>query len=128
LSDATEPEDGAKPQRHEAAFAHQHEWGYKVYTAQFDEEISASDLCEPEELARLRGFLDQQLSSLQGVVSRLANKLQRLLMAQQNRHWEYDLKRHAGCPRLTRIIIDPMYPLSFKREGHHLPRYLRPCC
>jgi cobaltochelatase CobT len=117
LSDATEPEDGAKPQRHEAAFAHQDEWGYKVYTAEFDEEIAAADLCEPEELARLRGFLDQQLSSLQGVVSRLANKLQRLLMAQQNRHWEYDLEEGMlDASRLTRIIIDPMHPLSFKRE------------
>jgi len=117
LSDATEPEDGAKPQRHEAAFAHQNEWGYKVYTAEFDEEIAAADLCEPEELARLRGFLDQQLSSLQGVVSRLANKLQRLLMAQQNRHWEYDLEEGMlDASRLPRIIIDPMYPLSFKRE------------
>ncbi len=116
LSDATEPEEGSKPHRHEA-FAHQDEWGYKVYTAEFDEEIAAADLCEPEELVRLRGFLDQQLSSLQGVVSRLANKLQRLLMAQQNRHWEYDLEEGMlDASRLTRIIIDPMYPLSFKRE------------
>src|SRR5215472_2863732 len=69
LSDTIEPEDGAKPNRHEAPFAHQDEWGYKVFTTEFDEEISAPDLCEAEELARLRGFLDQQLSSLQGVVS-----------------------------------------------------------
>ena len=117
LSDATDPQEGAKPNRHEAAFAHQDEWGYKIFTAEFDEEIAAADLCEPEELARLRGFLDQQLSSLQGVVSRLANKLQRLLMAQQNRHWEYDLEEGMlDASRLTRIIIDPMYPLSFKRE------------
>ncbi len=117
LADATEPEDGAKPHRHEGAFAHQDEWGYKVFTTEFDEEISAADLCEPEELARLRGFLDQQLSGLQSVVSRLANKLQRLLMAQQNRHWEYDLEEGMlDASRLTRIIIDPMYPLSFKRE------------
>ncbi|HWX90307.1 MAG TPA: hypothetical protein VNY75_08385, partial [Rhizomicrobium sp.] len=117
LSDATEPEDGAKPQRHEAAFANQDAWGYKIFTAEFDEEIAAADLCEPEELARLRSFLDQQLSSMQGVVSRLANKLQRLLMAQQNRHWEYDLEEGMlDASRLTRIIIDPMYPLSFKRE------------
>jgi cobaltochelatase CobT len=115
LSD--EPQDGAKPQRHEAAFAHQDMWGYRVFTTEFDEEISAADLCEPEELARLRSFLDQQLSSMQGVVSRLANKLQRLLMAQQNRHWEYDLEEGMlDASRLTRIIIDPMYPLSFKRE------------
>lgn len=117
LSDATEPEDGAKPQRHDAAFAHQDDWGYKVFTAEFDEEIAATDLCEAEELSRLRGFLDQQLSSMQGVVSRLANKLQRLLMAQQNRHWEYDLEEGMlDASRLPRIIIDPMYPLSFKRE------------
>ncbi|HKY19403.1 MAG TPA: cobaltochelatase subunit CobT [Rhizomicrobium sp.] len=117
LSDATEPEDGAKPQRHESAFSHQDMWGYKIYTAEFDEEIAAPDLCEAEELARLRGFLDQQLSSMQGVVSRLANKLQRLLLAQQNRHWEYDLEEGMlDASRLPRIIIDPMYPLSFKRE------------
>ena len=117
LSDATEPQDGAKPQRHEAAFANQDAWGYKIFTAEFDEEIAAGDLCEAEELARLRSFLDQQLSSMQGVVSRLANKLQRLLMAQQNRHWEYDLEEGMlDASRLTRIIIDPMYPLSFKRE------------
>jgi cobaltochelatase CobT len=117
LSDAAEPEDGAKPNRQEAPFSHQDEWGYKVFTAEFDEEIAAVDLCEPEELARLRNFLDQQLSSLQGVVSRLANKLQRLLMAQQSRHWEYDLEEGMlDVSRLPRIIIDPMYPLSFKRE------------
>ncbi|MES2471586.1 MAG: cobaltochelatase subunit CobT, partial [Pseudomonadota bacterium] len=117
LSDATEPEDGAKPQRNEQAFSRQDEWGYKVFTAEFDEEIAAADLCEAEELTRLRGFLDQQLSVMQSVVSRLANKLQRLLMAQQNRHWEYDLEEGLlDTSRLTRIVIDPMYPLSFKRE------------
>jgi cobaltochelatase CobT len=117
LSDTIEPEDGAKPNRHEAPFSHQDEWGYKVFTTEFDEEIAAADLCEAEELARLRSFLDQQLSSMQGVVSRLANKLQRLLMAQQNRHWEYDLEEGMlDVSRLPRIIIDPMYPLSFKRE------------
>jgi len=82
MADAAEPEEGARPQRNEAPFSHQDEWGYKVFTTEFDEEIAAADLCEPEELARLRHFLDQQLSSLQGVVARLANKLQRLLMAQ----------------------------------------------
>ncbi len=117
LSDATEPEEGAKPNRHEAPFSQQDSWGYKVFTAEFDEEIAAGDLCEAEELARLRNFLDQQLSSMQGVVSRLANKLQRLLMAQQNRHWEYDLEEGMlDASRLPRIIMDPMYPLSFKRE------------
>jgi len=117
LTDATEPEDGTRPHRHEAPFAHQDDWGYKIYTTQHDEEISAADLCEAEELARLRGFLDQQLAAMQSVVSRLANKLQRLLMAQQNRHWEYDLEEgQLDASRLTRIVMDPMYPLSFKME------------
>ncbi|HEU4549576.1 MAG TPA: cobaltochelatase subunit CobT [Rhizomicrobium sp.] len=117
MADATEPEDGARPQRNEAPFSHQDAWGYKVFTTEFDEEIAAADLCEPEELTRLRHFLDQQLSSMQGVVARLANKLQRLLMAQQNRHWEYDLEEGIlDVSRLPRIVIDPMYPLSFKRE------------
>jgi cobaltochelatase CobT len=117
LGDAPEPEDGMKPWRPEQPFAHQDEWGYKVHTPQFDEIVEAQELCDPEELARLRSFLDQQLSAMQGVVSRLANKLQRLLLAQQNRTWEFDLEEGLlDTARLPRIIIDPMYPLSFKRE------------
>ena len=117
LADAQEPEEGMKPYRPEQPFAHADEWGYKIHTTQFDEEISAGELCDPEELARLRNFLDQQLQAMQGVVSRLANKLQRLLMAQQNRSWEFDLEEGIlDTSRLPRIIIDPMYPLSFKRE------------
>jgi cobaltochelatase CobT len=117
MGDATEPEDGMKPWRPEQPFAHQDEWGYKFFTAQFDEEIEAAELCDAEELARLRAFLDQQLAAMQGVVSRLANKLQRMLMAQQNRTWEFDLEEGMlDTSRLPRIIIDPMYPLSFKRE------------
>jgi cobaltochelatase CobT len=117
MGDATEPEEGMKPWRPEQPFAHSDEWGYKVHTAQFDEIVEAEELCDAEELARLRAFLDQQLSAMQGVVSRLANKLQRLLMAQQNRTWEFDLEEGLlDTARLPRIIIDPMYPLSFKRE------------
>jgi len=117
MGDATEPEDGMKPWRPEQPFAHQDEWGYKVHTIQFDETIGAAELCDADELARLRTFLDQQLTAMQGVVSRLANKLQRLLMAQQNRTWEFDLEEGMlDTSRLPRIIIDPMYPLSFKRE------------
>ncbi len=117
MGDATEPEDGMKPWRPEQPFSHQDEWGYKVHTTQFDEIVEASELCDPDELARLRAFLDQQLQAMQGVVSRLANKLQRLLMAQQNRTWEFDLEEGMlDTSRLPRIIIDPMYPLSFKRE------------
>jgi cobaltochelatase CobT len=117
MGDATEPEDAMKPHRPEMPFAHSDEWGYKVHTAQFDETIEAAELCDAEELARLRAFLDQQLAAMQGVVSRLANKLQRLLMAQQNRTWEFDLEEGMlDTSRLPRIIMDPMYPLSFKRE------------
>ena len=65
---------------------------YRPFIAKFDETIEAEDLCEPEELDRLRGYLDKQLANLQGVVARLANRLQRRLMAQQNRSWEFDLE------------------------------------
>ena len=90
---------------------------YEPFTAKFDEIVGAEDLCEPEELDRLRGYLDKQLSHLQGVVARLANRLQRRLMAQQNRAWEFDLEEGLLDPaRLSRIIIDPLHPLSFKHE------------
>jgi cobaltochelatase CobT len=90
---------------------------YKVYSETFDETITAEDLCDAEELTRLRAYLDKQISHLQGVVARLANRLQRRLMAQQNRAWEFDLEEGALDPaRLTRIVIDPQQPLSFKRE------------
>ncbi len=117
MADAQEPEEGMKPYRPEQPFAHSDEWGYKIHTQQFDEEIEAADLCDAEELTRLRNFLDQQLQAMQGLVARLANKLQRLLMAQQNRTWEFDLEEGLlDTSRLPRIIIDPMYPLSYKRE------------
>jgi cobaltochelatase CobT len=90
---------------------------YRPFTTKFDETVAAEDLCETEELDRLRGYLDKQLAHLQGVVSRLANRLQRRLMAQQNRSWEFDLEEGLLDPaRLSRVIIDPMHPLSFKRE------------
>ncbi|MEO0327032.1 MAG: cobaltochelatase subunit CobT [Pseudomonadota bacterium] len=90
---------------------------YVIYTTQFDEEVSAEELCDTAELERLRAFLDKQLSHLQGVVGRLANRLQRRLMAQQNRGWDFDLEEgFLDTARLTRIITDPMTPLSFKME------------
>ncbi len=90
---------------------------YQVFTRRFDEVVNAEDLCEPAELDRLRGFLDKQLASLQGVVARLANRLQRRLLAQQNRSWEFDQEEGwLDTARLPRIIIDPMQPLAFKRE------------
>ncbi len=90
---------------------------YKVFTAQYDEVIAAEDLCDVEELARLRQYLDQQLQQMQGVVSRLANRLQRRLLAKQNRTWEFDLEEGIlDAGRLTRVVTDPMHPLSFKIE------------
>ncbi len=90
---------------------------YKLFTSKFDETISAEELCDAEELTRLRAYLDKQISHLQGVVARLANRLQRRLMAQQNRAWEFDLEEGTLDPaRLPRIIIDAQQPLSFKHE------------
>jgi cobaltochelatase CobT len=90
---------------------------YRAYITRFDETVEAEELCEPEELDRLRGYLDKQLSHLQGVVARLANRLQRRLMAQQNRSWEFDLEEGLlDTARLQRVVIDPMHALSFKAE------------
>ena len=90
---------------------------YKAFNRGNDEIIAAEDLCDPEELERLRAFLDKQLQNLSPIVARLANRLQRRLMAQQNRSWEFDLEEGLLDPsRLPRIIIDPQQPLSFKRE------------
>jgi len=90
---------------------------YKIFTEKYDEEIKAVDLCEMEELERLREYLDQQLNHLQGAVTRLANKLQRKLLAQQNRSWEFDLEEGLlDVSKLTRVIIDPTSALSFKME------------
>jgi cobaltochelatase CobT len=90
---------------------------YAVYATDFDEEIRAEDLAEPAELERLRAYLDQQLEPLKGAVSRLANKLQRRLQAQQSRSWEFD--REEGildAGRLARVVANPTTPLSFKVE------------
>jgi cobaltochelatase CobT len=90
---------------------------YRAYTPAFDEIVHAKDLCEPDELARLRRHLDQQLHSLQGAVSRLANRLQRRLMAKQQRAWDFDLEEGLlDSARLARIIINPLYSLSYKME------------
>ena len=90
---------------------------YRVYNARFDELIAAEDLCDAEELSRLRSYLDKQLAHLQGVVGRLANRLQRRLLAQQNRAWDFDLEEGQLDPaRLVRVVTDPFQPLSFKQE------------
>ncbi len=90
---------------------------YRAFTTQFDEVVAAEDLCQGEELSRLRMLLDQQVRLLQGVVVRLANRLQRLLMAQQTRGWDFDLEDGLlDTSRLARIIINPSQPLSYKLE------------
>src|SRR5262245_12250145 len=92
-------------------------FGYKVFSRSHDEEIAAENLSTPDELERLRSFLDKELRNLQGAVARLANRLQRKLLAQQNRAWDFDLEEGTlDAARLTRVIIDPLHPLSFKLE------------
>jgi cobaltochelatase CobT len=91
---------------------------YRVYSQKHDEIIRAEDLCDPEELARLRKYLDRQLERLKGAVARLANRLQRQLLAQQQRSWTFDLEEGVlDTARLTRVVTDPMSPLSFKEES-----------
>ena len=90
---------------------------YKAFTTKFDEEVAAPDLCDAEELDRLRAYLDSQLTGLQGVVTRLANRLQRRLMAQQNRSWDFDMEEGVlDAARLARVIISPGTALSYKVE------------
>ena len=90
---------------------------YHAFTQEFDEVVDAEDLCDAEELARLRQLLDQQLAHLQGVISRLANRLQRRLMAKQTRSWDFNLEEGIlDSARLARIVVDPNQPLSFKQE------------
>jgi len=91
---------------------------YKVFTQKFDETVKASELCPADELDQLRALLDKQLENLAGAVARLANKLQRRLMAQQNRSWQFDLEEGIlDTARLTRVVIDPLAALSFKVEN-----------
>jgi cobaltochelatase CobT len=110
--------DGEEPYRPQLPFSNNMSQDfYKVYANTFDETVGATDLCDEEELTRLRAYLDKQLSNLQGVVARLANRLQRRLMAQQNRSWEFDIEEGMlDSAKLMRVIIDPMHPLSFKME------------
>jgi cobaltochelatase CobT len=90
---------------------------YKAFTNRFDETIKAEELCDAAELDRLRSYLDKQLAHLQGAVGRLANRLQRRLLAQQNRGWDFDLEEGIlDAARLSRVVTDPMHPLSFKAE------------
>ena len=91
---------------------------YKIYTTQFDETVLAKDLCDPEELQKLRKMLDKQLTHLHGLITRLANKLQRKLMAQQTRSWQFDLEEGIlDSARLSRVVVNPLFPVSYKQES-----------
>ena len=93
------------------------EGGYRAFSRAFDEEVAAEDLVDGEELNRLRQQLDQQLQHLQGVVSKLANRLQRRLLAQQTRAWDFDLEEGMlDAGRLARVVVNPLQALSYKRE------------
>ncbi|QXQ05863.1 cobaltochelatase subunit CobT [Sphingosinicellaceae bacterium] len=93
------------------------DFDYISYTTKYDEIVGAEELCDPEELTRLRSYLDQQLVHLQGAVTKLANRLQRRLMAQQNRAWDFDQEEGLlDAARLGRIITNPMHALSYKIE------------
>jgi cobaltochelatase CobT len=116
-TEGADAEDSAEGQRPPLGSNEARGPDYKAFTTRFDEVIHAEDLCEPEELDRLRSYLDKQLQNLSSIVARLANRLQRRLMAQQNRSWEFDLEEGMLDPaRLSRVITDPQQPLSFKRE------------
>jgi cobaltochelatase CobT len=118
MSEETEMPDGEAPLEPPAPPpASEADPDYKVYLDSHDEEIAAEELAEPAELERLRAYLDQQLEPLKGAVSRLANKLQRRLQAQQNRSWEFDLEEGIlDAGRLARVVANPTTPLSFKIE------------
>jgi cobaltochelatase CobT len=116
-AEAEGDEQPAGPQPRRDRPDHDPDSVYRAYTRAHDEEIDAEDLCDPDELARLRQQLDQQLQHLQGVVSRLANRLQRRLMAQQTRAWEFDLEEGMlDAGRLARVVVNPMQSLSYKHE------------
>lgn len=113
--DSDEPASPVRPNFRPGDLAPKSE--YRIFTTSHDEVAHADALCDPEELQRLRSYLDAQLQGLQGAVSRLANRLQRRLMAQQNRSWMFDLEEGVlDTSRLTRVVVDPTAPLSFKQE------------
>jgi cobaltochelatase CobT len=111
-------DDGTLPVRPNRPFSDlPPDFNYTAYTTKYDEIVTAPDLCDAEELIRLRGFLDQQLAPFQGAVSKLAHRLQRRLLAQQNRSWDFDQEEGMlDAARLARIVVDPSHSLSYKME------------
>ncbi len=116
-SEDGEADEAAESRRPQSGASDARGPDYKAFSTKFDEIVAAEHLCDAEELDRLRAYLDKQLSNLSSVVARLANRLGRRLMAQQNRAWEFDLEEGMLDPaRLARVVVDPQQPLSFKRE------------
>ena len=113
-----EDEGGMMPVRPNRPFADLNaQFDYRAFTTKFDEVIAATELCDADELERLRAYLDQQLVQLQGVVTKLANRLQRRLMAQQSRSWDFDQEEGLlDAARLARVVINPAQSLSYKIE------------
>jgi cobaltochelatase CobT len=117
-ADAEDDDAGATPEmRGEKNWHRPRESNYKAFTSAFDEMVLADELCEPLDLERLRGLLDSHLQNSQVIISKLANRLQRKLLAQQRRTWEFDLDEGMlDTSRLTNVIMDPFHPLAFKQE------------
>ena len=113
-----EPGDPGTPWRPDKDFSNfPRGAAYRAYCDEYDEVVNADDLCDAEELARLRQLLDQQLLHLQSIIGKLANRLQRRLLAKQQRAWDFNLEEGLlDTARLDRVVIDPQYPLSFKME------------
>jgi len=113
-----EGEEGLVPQRRNAPWQDlPDQFDYAAFTREFDEVVEAQDLCDFEELDRLRAYLDSQLTGLAGVVTRLANRLQRRLMAQQSRSWDFDQEEGLlDAARLARVVVSPGHSLSYKIE------------
>jgi cobaltochelatase CobT len=118
--EATSAQEGADQARANALrrnWADERVTDYKPFTTRFDEMVAANELCDDDELGRLRAYLDQQMTSLGGVVTRLANRLQRRLMAQQARSWDFDQEEGLlDAARLARVIVSPGHSLSYKIE------------
>jgi cobaltochelatase CobT len=116
-ADGSELPRRAEPRPNLSVLDNPEAFGYKTFTRAHDEIVNAEELCDADELERLRAFLDKQLQALHGAVARLANRLQRRLLAQQNRGWDFDLDEGMiDAARLARVIVDPMHPLMFKQE------------
>jgi cobaltochelatase CobT len=116
-ADSEQPGQPSTQPRHQDRRNVREDAPYHPYTTKFDEIVDAADLCDSEELGRLRRMLDHQLTHLHAVVSRLANRLQRRLMARQTRAWRFNLEEgYLDTSRLSRVIANPEVPLAYKQE------------